>query len=83
MTKDWIAEEIPTYWMRYEDLKINPRPVLEDLFCFLLDVPSIAGTVVEKRIAEITQKGFESKAAYKLKSSSNDLSRSNHMYTDD
>ena len=83
VTKDWIAAEIPTYWMRYEDLKINPRPVLEDLFCFLLDVSSIAGTVVEKRIAEVTQAGFESKAAYKLKNTSSNLSRSNYMYTDE
>ena len=41
MTKNWISTEIPTYWLRYEDLKLNPRPVLEGLFCFLLDVPSI------------------------------------------
>ena len=80
-TKDSIAAEVPTYWMRYEDLKIDPRPALEGLFCFLLDVPSIAGTVVEKRIAEVTQAGFENKTAYKLKSTSSNLSRANHMYT--
>ena len=40
--------------MRYEDLKINPVPTLTNLFCFLLDVSSIAGTVVEKRINEVT-----------------------------
>ena len=45
-----IAEKIPTYFMRYEDLRMNPRPVLEELFCFLLDVPTIKGTVVERRI---------------------------------
>ena len=76
-----LAAEIPTYWMRYEDLKMDPKPVLEGLFCFLLDVPSIAGTVVEKCIAEVTQAGFQSKTAYKLKSTSGSLSRSNHMYT--
>ena len=53
-----MASEIPTYFLRYEDLKTNPRPVLEDMYCFLLDVPSIAGTVVEKRIAELSQAGF-------------------------
>ena len=45
-----IATKIPTYFMRYEDLKMNPKPVLEGLFCFLLDVESIKGTVVERRI---------------------------------
>ena len=43
---DQMARQIPTYFMRYEDLKMNPKPVLEELFCFLLDVDSIEGTVV-------------------------------------
>ena len=33
-----ISKEIPTYIIRYEDLVMNPEPVLIDLFCFLLDV---------------------------------------------
>lgn len=37
--------------------------------------------MVERRIEEVTQSGFEGKTAYKLKSSSSSLSRSNHMYT--
>ena len=41
-----IALEIPTLFIRYEDLKLNPVPVLTELFCFLLDVPSIEGTIV-------------------------------------
>ena len=45
-----IATIIPTYFMRYEDLRMNPKPVLEGLFRFLLDVESIKGTVVERRI---------------------------------
>lgn len=43
---------IPTYYIRYEDLVLNPAPVLSKLFCFLLEVSSIEGTVVEKRIAD-------------------------------
>ena len=42
-----IAQQIPTYVLRYEDLKLNPKPVLEEMFCFLLDVESIEGTVVQ------------------------------------
>ena len=41
-----IAAQIPAYYLRYEDLKIDPKPVLEELFCFLLDVASIEGTIV-------------------------------------
>ena len=39
--------KIPTFYLRYEDLVLDPEPVLIDLFCFLLDVASISGTVVE------------------------------------
>ena len=75
-----MARQIPTYFCRYEDLKINPQPLLEELFTFLLDVPSIEGTVVQRRIAEVCQTGFETKAVYKLKDTSNNLSRARHMY---
>ena len=50
-----IAGQIPTYFMRYEDLKMRPQPVLEEMFRFLLDAPSIEDTIVQKRIAELTQ----------------------------
>ena len=45
-----IAQTIPTYFLRYEDLKIDPEPVLTELFCFLLGVPSIEVTVVQQRV---------------------------------
>ena len=45
--------------LRYEDLVLNPVKELTDLFCFLLDVPSIEGTVVESRIKTVTQVGHE------------------------
>ena len=41
---------IPTFYLRYEDLILKPEPVLRELFCFLLEVPSLDGTVAEKRI---------------------------------
>ena len=42
-----VENAVPTFYVRYEDLCINPLPVLLELFCFLLEVPSIEGTVVE------------------------------------
>ena len=56
-----MARQIPTYFMRYEDLKMNPRPALEELFCFLLDVASIENTNVQRRIHEVTQADFSKK----------------------
>ena len=70
-----IAEAIPTFFMRYEDLKLNPAPVLTDLFCFLLDVPSIENTNVQRRIHEVTAADFNKKQVYTLKSTSTNLSR--------
>ena len=70
-----IASKIPTYFMRYEDLRMNPKPALEGLFCFLLDVPSIKGTVVERRIEDVIQPGSPQKSTYRLKSTSSSLSR--------
>lgn len=29
---------IPTFYLRYEDLVLDPEPILRDLFCFLLEV---------------------------------------------
>ena len=59
-----------------------PIPVaLTELFCFLLDVPSIEGTIVERRIKEVAASGYSTKTAYALKSTSQSLSRSDYMYS--
>lgn len=41
------AQTIPTYFVRYEDLLTDPVRVLTELFQFLFDMPSLAGTVLE------------------------------------
>ena len=45
-------------------------------------MPSLEGTVVEKRIHEIAGQGNTTKAIYKLKSTSTNMSRNAHMYTE-
>ena len=72
---DEIASQIPTFFMRYEDLKVNPKPVLEGMCRFLLNVDSIEGTVVEKRINEVTQIDSTKIGTYQLKTNSQNLSR--------
>ena len=44
-----VIPAIPTFYMRYEDLILDPLLVLTELFCFILEVPSIAGTVIDRR----------------------------------
>ena len=76
------CQAIPTYYVRYEDLLIDPRTVLTELFCFLLDVTSLEGTVLEAQIARHTA-DLDSKAVYKLKNKTRSLCRSAHMYTEE
>ena len=79
---DEIAPNIPVYFLRYEDLKLKPEPVLIELFRFLLDADSLQGTLCERRIKEVAALGFSTKTAYALKSTSNSLCRNRHMYNE-
>ena len=73
----------PTYYVRYEDMCLNPEPVLRELFRFLLEVPSIEGTVVEKRILDYCAKGNAAASSYKLKANPvENLSRNRGMFTE-
>ena len=78
-----VEPAIPTYYVRYEDLILNCQETLEQLFCFLLEVESIAGTVIEKRIRDASSKG-QGSTVYQLKANPADnLSRNRFMYTDE
>lgn len=59
-----MSKEIPLYIFRYEDLVNDPEPALKECFKFLLNVTSIEGTVVEKRIQDICANGFGGKSVY-------------------
>ena len=48
--QEQVEPAVPTYYIRYEDLVLNPQAILSELFQFLLEVRSIEGTVIEKRI---------------------------------
>ena len=50
--KEQLEPAVPTYYVRYEDMVLNAQETLYGLFCFLLEVPTLEGTVIEKRIAE-------------------------------
>ena len=76
-----ITSQIPTFFLRYEDLKLDPVPVLEALFSFLLDVDSLEGTLCQRKIREVAAGGFSTKTAYTLKSTSLNLCRNRSMYS--
>ena len=74
------SKKIPTYFVRFEDLKNDPIPIVMDVFRFLLDVPSIEGTVLEQRILEKCSKKTAPKAVYKMKKF---LERNPDMYSEE
>jgi len=57
------AEKTPTFFMSYEQLILNPGPAVKDLFCFLLDVKTIEGTLVEQMITKVTSKSNSSSSS--------------------
>jgi len=77
-----VATTIPTYYITYEDLKRGSEPVVLEMFRFLLDVPSIEGTVAEAKIKAVCSDGNSTKTTYALKSTSSSLNRNAHMYTE-
>ena len=62
-----IGVTVPTFFIRYEDLRTNPKKTLEDIFCFLLEVPSVEGLNIQKRIEKVVELGHEASVSYKTK----------------
>ena len=69
--------------MTYEQLVLDPEPTITKLFCFLLEVQSIEGTLVEAQIKKVTNKGHESHTVYKLKADTGKLCARKNLYTPD
>lgn len=46
----WLKTNIPVHVIRYEDIVLQPRPVLTELLKFILNVQSLEGTLVERYI---------------------------------
>jgi len=66
---DMLAQQIPVYFFRYEDQTTDARATTVDLLRVMLDAPDIEGTVVMKRIDDVTQtSSTERSSVYKLKS---------------
>jgi len=76
------AAAIPTYYLTYEDLRLNSEPAVLEMFQFMFDVPSLDGTVLEAKIKSVCAEGHSSKTVYKLKSTSTNMSRNAFMYND-
>ena len=78
---DTLSEKIPSYIFRYEDLILDPEPVLLECFRFLFDVHTLEGTVLEARIKSIAKQGFAAKSVYTLKNTSKIFNKNASMYS--
>ena len=66
--RDVLPSIIPTFFVRFEDLITRQAETLIDVFRFLLNAPSIEGTVIEHRIKEMASKGKDGQpTVYALK----------------
>jgi hypothetical protein len=63
---------VPTYFIRYEDLRMEPERVLSELFCFILDLKSIEGLNIQRRIQNIISLGHSATVTYSQKVQSAD-----------
>ena len=52
-----ISSGVPHYFMRFEETAQNSTEIITELFQFMMNTPSLKGTVLEKRINENTAKG--------------------------
>ena len=64
--KDMLTK-VPVFFLRYEDLVLDPMGTLSKLFCFILNKESIAGLNIEHRIQEVIKIGHSATLAYEQK----------------
>lgn len=52
MAKLKDEKKVPILFLKFEELKDEPKETLESTFKFLFGVDSLSGTVIEKRIQD-------------------------------
>ena len=60
-----VASSVSTYFIRYEDLRNDPKNTLNKIFCFILNEPVLTGTNCERRIHQVVNLGHEASVVYK------------------
>ena len=67
MMLDSVAKQVPVFFLRYEDLMSNSKQTLEQIFCFLLEVESVEGLNIQRRIDEVCNLGHSATVTYAQK----------------
>ena len=53
----WRKKKTPMHFLKFEELRDNPKRCLTEVFQFLLGQNDLSGTVIEKRIDEVLELG--------------------------
>ena len=73
---------MPVYFFRYEDLVTDPASVLSKMFAFVLGVPDIEGTFIEKRMMEVISTGSKGNTLYKPRSGGAGFNKNKDKYNE-
>ena len=82
MMNDAKFRRVPTLFIRFEDLVMNPRPELENMVRFILGIKDLEGTNAARRIDEVLAMGKQATQTYSLKDSTMKNNANAFRYTD-
>jgi hypothetical protein len=69
--------------VRYEDLVLDPRKTMGDLFKFILEVEDLEGTNAMRRVDAMVAKGKSAHTTYKHKKNTGVLNANYDLFTDE
>jgi len=64
---DAKMRQVPTLFVRFEDLNNNPEPELRNIMRFMTGLKDLDGTNAERRVKEVMAKGHAAAQTYALK----------------
>ena len=80
LMNDAKFRNVPTLFLRFEDLVMNPEKELTNMMRFLLGRNDLAGTNAERRIKEVIAMGDTATQTYTLKESTKKCNANAHRY---
>ena len=66
---------MPIHFLKFEELRNEPKKVLSDVWKFMLNVDDISGTYIEKRIDDVLALGHGATRVYNVKSTDGKFSK--------
>ena len=81
--KDAKKRECPMLFVRFEDLVMDPAPVLRQMMAFILNLKDITGTNAERRLNEVLAMGSSATVTYSLKDSTRKCNQNITRYSEE